>query len=179
MEEVEVKFKVDDFTPIRQQLIKLGAKKIGQAIQKTTLFDFPDGSLRRQDKTLRLRTGFKNELTFKHKKSRTARFKSSQEMETEIKDPDKVAEIFHHLGLKPSLIFEKTRQSWQLDGVKIELDELPFAKYVELEGAPQKSRSLAPKLGLDFNQGVSISYPKLFREWYLKQGIKPASPTPK
>ncbi len=176
--EIEIKFKVDDFKTVRQKLVELGAKKIGQAFQRAVMFDFADGSLKFQEYALRVRTGFKNDLTFKGKKTSSKgleQFKQREEIEVEIDDADKVTAILKKIGLKPGFITEKERETWQVDGVEVELDQLPFGKYIEMEGDPDKCRQLAGKLDLDMKHGLPDSYPHLYREWCKQQGIKPTN----
>ena len=65
--EIEIKFPVRDQDLLLDQLKKLGAKFKGKAFERTIRFDTPDNQLEKQGKFLRLRSGFKNVITFKSK----------------------------------------------------------------------------------------------------------------
>jgi hypothetical protein len=52
---------------IRRRLHDFKAKFVGRAFERTIRFDTENGNLKKQGKFLRIRTGFKNALTFKLK----------------------------------------------------------------------------------------------------------------
>ena len=65
MDEIEVKVIEEDFTLIRKQLIKLGAKKTFSGKFSTIYLDTSDLKFKNEKKVLRVREGKKNVITFK------------------------------------------------------------------------------------------------------------------
>ncbi|MFQ5591832.1 MAG: class IV adenylate cyclase [Phycisphaerae bacterium] len=53
--ETEIKVRVESHDPVRTRLRSLGAKFLGRVLESNTIFDRPDGSLRRRGCGLRLR----------------------------------------------------------------------------------------------------------------------------
>ena len=65
--------------------------------------------------------------------------KSREEVELTVTDPADAALLLEKLGYVKVLTFEKRRQSWQLGGCKVELDELPLlGSFVEVEGPGER-----------------------------------------
>ena len=60
-----------------------------------------------------------------------------------------------------------------MDTVEVELDILPFAEVVELEGRAQDIESVERRLNLDNAEISTKSYHELHQEW-LRQNHKPA-----
>jgi hypothetical protein len=59
-----------------------------------------------------------------------------------------------------------------MDTVEVELDVLPFAEVVELEGRAQDIESVERRLNLDNAEISTKSYHELHQEW-LRQNHKP------
>ena len=73
-------------------------------------------------------------LTFKGPKQAGA-FKQREEIEVDIDDAAAMLKIFSQPSLPPSLVFEKNRETFNLDGCEVVLDELPrLGTFVEVEG---------------------------------------------
>ena len=139
--ELELKVKVQDFDAVRMALAGSGAKHVGSVLEVNTFFDTPDKSLLAQDKGLRLRrtrddvTGRQHFVITVKGPAQAGPFKSREEAETDVDDGDRAAGVLQALGFRRELSFEKKRESWTLDGCKIELDELPIlGRFVEIEG---------------------------------------------
>ena len=80
--------------------------------------------------------------------------------------------ILEGLGYTVAARYEKVREPWRMDTVEVELDALPFAQVVELEGRAQDIARVEKRLNLD-NAEISIkSYHELHQEW-LRQNNKP------
>lgn len=155
-QEIEAKFRVDAHEPIRQRLQACSAQDCGVVIEQNRIYDRPDGSLRRSGCGLRVRACFdlsdslkSATMTFKGPVVPGA-FKTREEIETSLADPQAATELFERIGFIPVLIFEKKRESWQLDGCKIELDEVPqLGLFVEIEGPSETDiREMCDRLGL-------------------------------
>jgi adenylate cyclase class 2 len=86
--------------------------------------------------------------------------KRRDELEFTVSDADAAARLFVRLGFQPDLSFEKRRETWELDGCHVELDELPrLGKFVEIEGPSEDViLRVRDKLGLTRAQLVRTSY---------------------
>ena len=86
--------------------------------------------------------------------------KSREEAEVRVEAGDDAVAVLAALGYQPTLSFEKKRQSWELDGCKIELDEIPIlGRFVEIEGPdPQTVMRVRQKLGLADRPLIKTGY---------------------
>lgn len=161
--EIELKFYVDNFGPLRNKLQKIGAKRIWAGKEKNWYFDTPTQTLRKRRVAFRLRTAGDNKLTLKANGSRRI-FKSVDEYEISVSDADETRKILEKLGFRIRIAYSKKRECWKYKKADITLDSLPFGKFVEIEASPQQIRSLAQKLGLSFAESTTKSYIQLLRE---------------
>lgn len=162
--EIEVKFKIANHGVIRKILIKNKAQFIGRAFEKTVRFDTPRGALQKDCKFLRLRSGFKNVITFK-RKIKNNRFKEREEIELEISDLKKMKLILESLGFTRVLIMEKYREKWRLQDVEIVLDTLPMGKFIEIEGSKKSIVAAVKMLNLNFRNRIISSYWDIWKEY--------------
>jgi len=169
--EIEIKFKIDSPAIIRGKLKNQGAKFIGKAFERTLLFDTSKREFSNSGRFLRIRTGFKNALTFKRKID-NKKFKEREEIEVEISDPEKMKTILEKLGFTKAYIMEKYREKWQFNNAEIDIDKLPFGTFIEIEGSPRTIQKTAKILGLDPQKGITITYQALWEELTKKRGIK-------
>ena len=56
------------------------------------------------------------------------------------------------------MIYEKYRTVYELNGVLVTLDEMPFGDFVELEGEEDDIRETAGVLGLNWNHRILDNY---------------------
>lgn len=144
--ELEAKMKVDDFAAVRQRLEESGAKRMGSALETNIFFDTPQRTLLPADKGLRLRRK-KDDQSGKEKFTITVKgpqqkgeLKNREEAEVRVEDGDDAAGVLRALGYEPMLSFQKKRESWEVDGCKIELDEIPIlGRFVEIEGPDERT----------------------------------------
>lgn len=174
--EREIKILGADFTALRRTLQALGAQCQGPRFERNELFDDARGSLRRAGRLLRLRRDGRNLLTWKEpapkREGRGA--KVLREIQTGVDDPGAVRGILAGLGLYQSLVYEKFRETWRLDGCEICLDWLPFGEFVELEGPAESLESLPGRLGLDGLETSDASYHALHARHREAEGMPPA-----
>jgi adenylate cyclase class 2 len=164
--ELEAKIKVDDFADVRRRLESATAKFVADQFETNVIFDKEDRSLLAEDKGLRVRSA-KNEqtgqsactITFKGPRKHSA-FKRREETELKVESFAPAVELLAALGFTQVLSFEKTRQSWELGGCKVELDELPhLGRFVEIEGSSEKAiQKVQETLGLSHRPIVKTSY---------------------
>ncbi len=61
--------------------------------------------------------------------------KSREEAELEVANPTDAIRLLEALGYTRLVSFQKRRETWELNGCKVELDEIPYlGKFVEIEG---------------------------------------------
>jgi adenylate cyclase class 2 len=139
--EIEAKIKVEDFEAVRRRLMQSGARRVGAVLETNSFFDTPAGTLVAADKGLRLRrtrdltTSEEHFIITVKGPQRQGPFKSREEAEVNVDNGDRAADVLKALGFVPTLTFEKRRESFELGGCKIELDELPIlGRFVEIEG---------------------------------------------
>jgi len=169
--EIEIKFEVKNPNLIRKILKNLKAKFFGKVFERTIRFDTPDDELEKNGNFLRLRTGFKNAITFK-RKIKSKNFKEREEIELEISDPEKMEIILKNLGFTKVRIMEKYREKWKLNGTEIVIDKLPMGNFIEIEGKKKSIKKVVNLLGLDFKNRLVCTYWDLWKDFTKKKGIK-------
>ena len=162
--ETEVKFYVQNLTPIEVRLNGLHAQMIQPRILETNIrFDLPGDALQAQGKVLRLRQDTASRLTYKSASTNHAGVLSRQEIEFEVGHFDTARRFLEALGYQKVISYEKYRTTYQLDKNLIMLDELPYGNFVEVEGEDVSSiRSVTDQLNLNWDRAVLVSYPVLF-----------------
>ena len=173
MNEIEIKVLEINKKQVLKRLKKLRAKKIFSGLLQATYFDFPNHSLRKHSKVLRLRkNGNQSFLTFKTKLPLKKSI-SSNELEFEIPDFSLAQTMLEGLGFKPVFSYQKKRESYRFGKVRIELDKYlgKFSKiplYLEIEAHSEKDLFAAfQKLGFSKKQGKPWHTHKLFQYYGL------------
>ncbi len=154
--EIEAKFPVGDFEPLRRVLRREGAEYLATVLQTDTYYDTSAGMLRGRDCGLRIRetrclrrgerpVDARPLLTAKGpvkgaERGAATNAKVRREVQTHLDNPDAVRELFEAMGLSPTLTVQKRRASYRLDSCLIELDELPvIGRHVEVEAPSEKA----------------------------------------
>ncbi|MDA8079135.1 MAG: class IV adenylate cyclase [Nitrospiraceae bacterium] len=153
MLEAEVKILGINRKAVEQRLISLGASLVFDGPIHAVYYDSPDRSVRKQKGTLRLRKeGLRAVLTYKgHVEDRDAKVR--QETEVTVSDFEGMRSILESLGFTPWLEMEKHRTSYDLSGVRFELDKYHgeheyIPEFLEIEGPDVPSvRDCASLLG--------------------------------
>ncbi len=160
--EVEVKFLATDLGAVRERLVTSGAVMTkGRVYERNARLDTADATLRQRDELLRLRQDTAVTLTFKGRSleaEQESEAKVREELEVQVSDYDTAVAIFHRLGLTPQQVYEKYRETWQLGGVEVTLDELPYGRFIELEGPETAIKETAAQLGLRWEQRIVSNY---------------------
>ena len=175
--EIERKYLQVNLQTVRQTLVDNGAHCLGAHFECNWVFDTPAGALVVGGRLLRLRSQFwqdktRHLLTLKLPADVTGGFKVREERETEVADGATLRTILEGLGYTLAARYEKIREPWRMDTVEVELDVLPFAEVVELEGRAQDIESVERRLKLDNAEISTKSYHELHQEW-LRQNHKP------
>ncbi|MFN8382438.1 MAG: class IV adenylate cyclase [Anaerolineales bacterium] len=176
-QETEVKFYVRDLKKVELRLLELKAQLIQPRVHEINLrFDFPDGSLRRDFKVLRLRKDAEAKLTFKGpSEEREGGVMSRKEIEFTVNDFESAKQFLESLGYIPVVFYEKFRTTLELKGAHIMLDELPYGMFIEIEGEDiQILREISDLLGLNWDEMVKAGYHALFDRVAEKFKLKSA-----
>lgn len=173
--ETEVKFFVKDLKRVELRLQELKAQLIQPRIHEINLrFDNPNGDLRRDLKVLRLRKDSEAKFTFKGpSEAREDGVLRRREIEFTVSDFDAANQFLESLGFVPVVFYEKFRATYELDGVHIMLDELPYGTFVEIEGEDIRTlRKIAEELSLNWGAMVKAGYHALFEQIAGKFGLE-------
>jgi adenylate cyclase class 2 len=162
--ELEVKFYISNLEKLETQLKNLGAKLVQNRTQEYNLrFDTPLGDFALGYRVLRLRQDTAIRLTYKGPGEIQDGVRSRQEIEIIVDDFDQAQALLEALGYQISMVYEKYRMGYELDGVLVTLDELPYGDFVEIEGPDTDGiKKVSTKLGLKWDSRILESYAILF-----------------
>ena len=159
--EIEVKFLVDDLVGWRERLLAAGAVLVKPRVyERNVRLDTADQALLQKWQLLRLRQDTAVRLTFKGPAGDdvVSEAKVREELEVTVGDFDTAVLIFQRLGFAPVQVYEKYRETFQLAGVEVVLDEMPFGNFLELEGSEDGIRTAVAALGLDWGKRLTTNY---------------------
>lgn len=159
--EVEVKFLVPDLAPIRDRLLEVGAQLDKPRVHEHNIrYDNAWDGLLRKAKLLRLRQDQSVRLTYKGDPMQEVQSEAKvrEELEIEVSDFATTAAILERIGFEQRQVYEKYRETFQLIGVEVVLDELPFGNFVELEGEEEGIRKAADLLQLPWEERILDNY---------------------
>ena len=172
--ETEVKFHVRDLKRVELRLHELKAQLIQPRVHEINLrYDNPSGDLRRDFKVLRLRKDSEAKFTFKGPSEvRKDGVLKRREIEFTVGDFEAATQFLEALGFMPVVFYEKFRATYEVDGVHIMLDELPYGTFVEIEGEDIRTlRKISDLLGLNWDAPVKAGYHALFERVAGKFGL--------
>jgi predicted adenylyl cyclase CyaB len=123
--EIETTILNIDRKVVEKKILSLGARKIFDGDVEALFFDYPDGRLRNQKVTIRLRKiGEKAFLTAKRPGELMSHtIKSRDEHEAEVSDFGTVKKILESTGLSVWLALRKHRTSYAIGKVHFEFDK--------------------------------------------------------
>ena len=167
--EVELKFLDADLGVVRSRLEQAGGRVVQpRSLETNLVFDDAEGGLARSSRLLRLRNG--RELTVKLPLE-DADYKARTEINLDVAEGD-IEAFLGGLGFHVTWRYEKWREGWDLAGMFVTLDELPFiGTVVEIEGEREKIESTAERLGLSGAPRSTANYERLYREFADANGI--------
>lgn len=166
----EVKIDVTKIDIIKK-LREKNAILIGGSKEVTTRYDTNENTLEKHGKFIRTMEGFRNTVTLKEKVSENTSLFERDEFVVEIDDVENMQIIFERIGLIPILKMEKYRLKWDLDGVRINLDELPFGLYLEIHGNEKNIQSIMTKLDLLGEEKIIESYWDIYEKYKKENNI--------
>lgn len=172
MKEIELKFEAEnDANEFIKTCDKLYVKIMPRTQETTTMYDNKEEFMLKSDSRLRMRTGYKNYLSYKKPITRRG-IKEEIEFETEIKDDKQTALILGAIGYQPVSAYTRYRTIWEKNNVKIFLDEFSFGKFVEIEGDKIAIKKMANLLGFDLKNNITNSYDGIYEEYCRKNNIE-------
>lgn len=140
MREVEIKILEIDRTEIEGRLLRLGAKKVFDDEIHAIYYDSAGSGIKKSGGALRLRSeGGKAVLTFKlHIEDGLAKVR--EEKEVVVSDFAEMRSILSCLGYAAWLEMKKHRTTYELEGVRFELDKYHgeygyIPEFLEIEGS--------------------------------------------
>jgi adenylate cyclase class 2 len=170
--EIEKKYRL---TRERQKLLERRLEEVGavravpEEFEENTLYT--GNGLDERACVLRLRrTASRSVFTYKERRPSKSAVKLRREDETEVSDPDALADILDALGYRPALVYEKRRATWHVAGVELVIDELPFGLFMEIEGEEHAIIEAERLLHLAGVEAVHETYPKLAARHGVKKG---------
>lgn len=170
-DEIEIKFRIDDFRAVNQHLRKSGFRLVTRRTHEmNTLYDLPGQRLRKRGELLRLRK-YGTEWVLTHKaKSKAGRHKRRVETEMRIGDGAKMDAILRALGFAPTFRYEKFRAEWSDGTGHVVVDETPIGNFGEIEGASRWIDRTAERLQIRSNDYITATYAELFFQWKKHTG---------
>lgn len=174
MIEIELKFEIKNIKKIINQLLKLGFKQTKKrTLEKTVMFDNPQGLMQTTDGRIRLRQGGKKiELSYKKPITRNG-IKKELEYETEVSYFGETKKILEMMEFTPTTSYERYRTEFEKDGLKATIDEFPFAVFLELEGPENGIKKVAKAMDFDLKNNLTDSCDTIFTKRRLAKGLKP------
>jgi adenylate cyclase class 2 len=169
--EIEVKFYLANLEAYRRRLETLGARLVQPRQHELNLrFDTLDGSLARSQQVLRLRLDASAHLTYKSPGELADGVRTRAEIEFGVDDFAAARAFLEALGYQVVLVYEKRRAVYDLNGLLVSLDEMPYGNFTEIEGPDAGNiRAAAGRLGLDWEASIPGTYTSLFAG--LKQSL--------
>lgn len=173
--EVELKYLQADLEEARRRLTEAGARlEAPRGLETNLVFDDAEESLHQSRRLLRLRNG--HELTVKLPLE-DAQFKARKEINLDVADGD-IEGFLAGLGFESRWCYQKWREGWDLDGMWVTLDELPFiGTVVEIEGDRERIDSVAERLGLAGKPTSTANYQTLYLDYCAARGLSPGDMT--
>lgn len=175
--ETEIKIRIESIEDFIGRVLSHGAARVSErCLEDNILFDFPDDRLKLSRCILRVRSvGGRGVLTYKGAPRPDGIFKSREELETGIENPETAVEILGLIGMRQRFRYQKYRREFALDGIHVAVDETPVGNYAELEGAEGDILKLAKKLGVAESRFIRKSYHALYLDYCSERGVTPQS----
>lgn len=165
--EVEVKFRCNNHSAVRDRLKSMGARLVATVEQEDLYFQHPCRDFAATDEALRLRSyGGNFVLTYKGPKE-GGWAKARREIEVRVDNYERAYELITSLGFTPVARIHKKREFYEIMGVEVSLDTIEgLGRFVEIEdkgGGIKAIKRLVEELGLKEGP-IHKSYLELYLE---------------
>ncbi|PIR69915.1 MAG: hypothetical protein COU47_00585 [Candidatus Niyogibacteria bacterium CG10_big_fil_rev_8_21_14_0_10_46_36] len=174
MQEIEVKFKVRDFSSARKILEQRGAHMIWKGMERSIFFDTRRRDLHKKNTIFRLREWDDHGVYMAVKtpsKQNSKKYKIKEEFETEADNFQKAEKMIRALGFVEDFSYEKYREHWKLGDAFIELDRVGRLHFVEIESTKKNIDELVSILGLDWKNAERRGYVKILKDLSRRKKI--------
>lgn len=160
--EIEATFLEINKDELRAKLRAAGAKLVQpEILMRRVVFDISKHAFARvRDE------GSRVVLTYKNHHDNT--LTGTEEINVEVSDYDDTIAILRASGLHAKSDEDSYRESWELDGVEIDIDTWPWIPtYVEIEGTtPAAVEAVSTKLGFDMQDAIIGSVDEVYKLYY-------------
>lgn len=161
----ELEVKVLEINPdrMKRKLHKIGAKKVGESIQRRYVYDVKP---KKENVWIRLRDNGQ-QATLTIKEIRNDSIKGTKEIETEVGSFEDANKLLNYLGFKDRAYQENRRISYKLGSAEIEIDIWPkIPPYMEIE-APSENviKNVLGKLGYSITDTTSENTEKVYSRY--------------
>ena len=173
--EIEAVFLDIDKEELRKKLKKLGAELIAKEWKmKRVVFDQGEHAFARvRDE------GDKIVATYKRFDDHS--ITGAKEVNVVVDDYDRMIVFLKECGLRAKKYEESLRESWELDGVEVDIDTWPWLPtYVEVEGPTvEETVKVSEKLGFEMEKAVYGAVDDIYEMYYEKVTAKDVRYWPK
>lgn len=166
--EIEAKFLHVDHDAIRAKLRGLGgACAQPMRLMRRKTYDFPDMRLEKVGGWVRVRDEG-DKITLSYKQLNDRGLHGTKEVTVTVSNFGDTCMLLEAIGLRIESYIETRRESWELDGVEIELDEWPWIQpFVEIEGPSEAAvKAVAAKLALGWDEALHGSVEVAYQAEY-------------
>ncbi len=172
MREIEVKILEIDKEDLSDNILNLGGEQTEERVIIDTFYDYPDHRLSKRGDIVRVRNSPKEkEVAYKCGPEKSE-FNIRREIETKVGDPKTMMEIIEKFGLVVVHHTEKKRTSFEVDKVKVEIDEYPeIPPFVEIEGPTEDDvKNVVEKLGFSMNDTTNLHGGQILKKYGKYKG---------
>ncbi len=167
--ETEIKLRWKDSEEAARRKIEQHGYQLMEprTLETDQLFDCPDDELNRTGRLLRLRrSGARATVTFKGPPAAGQRYKSREEIEFDVSEPEAFERVLDRLGYGPGFRYQKYRTKFAVPGEPglITIDATPIGVFLELEGTREWIDRTAKRLGFSPGEYVITSYASLYEQ---------------
>ena len=164
--EFEAVFKNINKNTIREKLTKIEAKLlVPENLQIRKVFKLLDNE---QDGFVRVRKEITGKTTITIKIFTSKKISGQKEKEIIVDNFENAVNILEILGLEQKAFQETKRELWEIDNVRIMIDEWPFLEpFVEIEGNSEAEViKVSEKLGLSYKEAIFGPVTLLYAQKY-------------
>lgn len=170
VQELEVKLYISRLEDLEARVQALGGVLTHPRRMELNLrFDTPESDLSRSQQVLRLRCYEGVRVTYKGASEFVGGVRSRPEIELSVGDFEVARHLLEALGYQVVFIYEKYRAAYQVNGIEVSLDELPYGTFIEIEGPDADAiHALAGELHVNWDARIPVSYNVLFDQLKAK-----------
>ncbi len=167
---VEIELKIPLFES-PDEFLKRFANSGKRTYEKTVMFDNEQGLMQKTNGRVRLRE-IGEIVTLSYKRPLPSdTVKKEIEWETQVNNWEIGENLLKAMGFNETTSYEKYRTSFEYEGVKLEVDEYPFANFLEIEGEEEIVKRVALDLGFNLSLALVKACDTLFTEWRAAKGL--------